>query len=182
MTAYHDRATGFHPGQTALVVHVPEAEPAVRSWRARYDPAARAGVPAHVTVLFPFLDESRLDEPTVEALAGIFGARPAFDARFEGCARFPGVLYLAPDPAAPFRRLTEDIVARWPETPPYGGKFAGIVPHLTVADGHEDHVLDEIEAGLSGELPVASRIGSVDLVAYDGTAWRRRRTFALGRP
>ncbi|MGW5251444.1 2'-5' RNA ligase family protein [Streptomyces sp. NPDC004012] len=85
----------FAAGRTGLVVGIPEAEPAVRAWRERFDPSARAGVPAHVTVLFPFLDERRVDERVCSALADALGRQRAFDLRFEGCGRFPGVLYLA---------------------------------------------------------------------------------------
>ncbi len=103
----------------------------------------------------------------------------AFDLRFESCGRFPGVLYLAPEPGTQLRRLTEAIADRWPEAPPYGGQFAEIVPHLTVADGQDDAVLDEIEADLLGRLPFTSRISSVDLMVHDGAKWHERASFAL---
>lgn len=174
-----DSTSAFRAGRTGLVVRVPDAEPAVRGWRERFDPSARAGVPAHVTVLFPFLDESRMDDRVHAALADVLGGHRAFDLRFEQCGRFPGVLYLVPGPDEPLRRLTEAITGRWPEAPPYGGRFAEIVPHLTVADGQDDAVLDEIEADLRGRLPFTCRITSVDLMAHDGTRWRRRASFAL---
>ena len=41
--------------QSALGVTVPEAEPWVKNLRERYDPTAAVGVPAHITVLFPFI-------------------------------------------------------------------------------------------------------------------------------
>jgi hypothetical protein len=53
----HDiRQAGCHtaavePTESALIVAVPAAEPAVGALRAAYDPAASWGVPAHVTVL-----------------------------------------------------------------------------------------------------------------------------------
>jgi hypothetical protein len=40
---------------SAAVLLVPEAEPVVGVTRARYDRSGRWGVPAHVTVLFPFV-------------------------------------------------------------------------------------------------------------------------------
>lgn len=161
-------------------MRVPEAEPAVRAWRDRLDPAVRSGMPAHVTVLFPFLPESRIDADTLASIGGVIGRHKAFEARFERCGRFPGVLYLAPDPAASFRALTESVVERWPETPPFGGQFAEIVPHLTVAQGQDDTVLDEAEAGLRERLPVVARVASVDLMVHDGARWRGRASFALG--
>ncbi|MEV0650638.1 2'-5' RNA ligase family protein [Phytomonospora sp. NPDC050363] len=103
--------TSYRPGETALVIAVPEVEPAVGAWRRRFDSAAAAGVPAHVTVLYPFLDIGRVD---TAALAALFGGHRAFDVRFEQSARFPEVLYLAPTPERPFRELTEAVAARWP--------------------------------------------------------------------
>lgn len=174
-----DEASGrFVAGQTALVVPVPEAESVVRPWRDRFDPAARAGVPAHVTVVFPFLPASFVDAGTCAALDEIFGRHRSFEVRFENSGRFPEVLYLAPTPDAPFRRLTEAVVERWPEAPPYGGKYEPH-PHLTVAQGQDEAVLDEIEAGLRPVLPFTARVPTVDLVAYDGTDWLHRASFAL---
>ena len=48
-------------GTSALVVTVPAAERAVGPWRLHYDPSAAAGMPAHVTVLFPWLAASAVD-------------------------------------------------------------------------------------------------------------------------
>ncbi|MDT0464929.1 2'-5' RNA ligase family protein [Streptomyces gibsoniae] len=166
-------------GQTGLVVGIPEAEPAVRAWRERFDPSAGAGIPAHVTVLFPFLDVGRADARVCSALADALGRQHAFDLRFESCGRFPGVLYLAPEPDTPLRRLTDTIADRWPEAPPYGGKYTEVVPHLTIADGQDDAVLDEIEADLLGRLPITSRVSSVDLMVHDGAKWQERASFAL---
>ena len=40
---------------TALICRVPEAERYIARYRDRYDPSARRNVPAHVTVLYPFV-------------------------------------------------------------------------------------------------------------------------------
>ncbi|SDT83239.1 2'-5' RNA ligase superfamily protein [Streptomyces sp. TLI_053] len=175
-----DSTDTFRTGRTGLVVRIPEAEPVVGGWRERFDPSARAGVPAHVTVLFPFLDGSRTDAHIHSVLADILGGPPAFDLRFERCGRFPEVLYLAPDPDTQLRRLTGAIADRWPEAPPYEGRFTDVMPHLTVAHGQEEAVLEEIEADLTPRLPFTSRISSVELMVHDGTKWRERASFALG--
>jgi 2'-5' RNA ligase len=172
-----DSESWFEAGQTGLVIEIPEAEPVLRAWRDRLDPSARAGAPAHITVLFPFLAESRVDGA---ALAAVFGGHRRFDLRFTRFGRFPGVLYLAPEPAEPLRRLTAAIVARWPEAPPYGGQFPDDVPHLTIANGQDDAALDAAEADVVGHLPITSHVSSVALMAYDGVRWRQKATFALG--
>jgi hypothetical protein len=41
-------------GESALLVTVPAAEPAVARHRSRLDTSATVGVPAHITVLYPF--------------------------------------------------------------------------------------------------------------------------------
>ncbi|WP_030721250.1 2'-5' RNA ligase family protein [Streptomyces sp. NRRL S-237] len=172
--------SAFRAGQTGLIVRIPEAEPSVRGWRERLDPSAQAGVPAHVTVLFPFLDESRTDALVHSALADVLGGHQAFDLRFERCGRLPEVLYLVPEPDTRLRQLTEAIADRWPEAPPYGGRFADVVPHLTIAQGQEDAVLEEIEADLAGWLPFTSHVASVELMVHDGVKWQERASFALG--
>ncbi|WP_310725578.1 2'-5' RNA ligase family protein [Streptomyces sp. N2A] len=174
-----DNTSKFQAGRTGLIVRIPEAEPAVRAWRERFDPSARAGVPAHITVLFPFLDESRIDQGVCSALADVLGRHHAFDLRFKDCGRFPGVLFLRPEPDTQLRRLTEVLTDRWPEAPPYGGKFTEVVPHLTVADGEDDAVLEEIEADLLSKPPFTSRVSSVDLMVHDGAKWQDRASFAL---
>ncbi|HUA40041.1 MAG TPA: hypothetical protein VMA32_00615 [Streptosporangiaceae bacterium] len=51
-----DLIPGAGPGwETALLLPVPATEPAVREHRARLDEAVRDGVPAHITVLNPFV-------------------------------------------------------------------------------------------------------------------------------
>jgi hypothetical protein len=50
-------------GQTALIVPVPEADPAVAEWRDRYDRSAPMGVPAHISVLVPWIPEPELTDP-----------------------------------------------------------------------------------------------------------------------
>ncbi|MFE7711074.1 2'-5' RNA ligase family protein [Streptomyces sp. NPDC057486] len=175
-----DSTSAFQAGQTGLIVRIPEAEPSVHGWRERLDPSAQAGVPTHVTVLFPFLDESRIDALVSSALADLLSSHKAFDLRFERCGRLPEVLYLVPEPDTQLRRLTEAIADRWPEAPPYGGRFAEIVPHLTIAQGQEDTVLEEIEADLTGRLPFTSHVSSVELLVHDGTKWQKRASFALG--
>jgi hypothetical protein len=107
------------------------------------------------------------------------GPHGSFAVRFDRCRRFPGVLYLAPTPDQAFRALTEAVVARRPEVPPYGGRFAEIVPHLTVAYGLQAHALDEVEAALTAQLLITAHVASVGLFVSDGDRWHRRDEFAL---
>jgi 2'-5' RNA ligase len=150
-------------GETALIAEVPEAEPVVGAWRSRFDSAAAEGVPAHITVLYPFLKREFLDASVMARLQTLFADHPAFGVRLTQCRCFPGVLYLALEPDTQLRSLTSAVASRWPEAPPYGGQFEDVIPHLTVAHGQEKHVFDEIETDIAGRLPVRVRISSVSL-------------------
>lgn len=165
--------------ETALLAVVEAAEPLVGPWRARYDETAPLGVPAHVSVLVPFLDAERIDAQVSADLAGIIAGYRSFTVRFTECRRFPEVVYLAPTPDEPFRALTESLVARWPECPPYGGQFAEIIPHLTVAHGQPAEVLDQVDAAVSASLPVTAVVSAVSLFVNDDGRWCRTIDFPL---
>ena len=164
--------------ETALVVLVPDAEAVVAEHRLRHDPAAAIGVPAHVTVLYPFRTE--VDDDTAAALTAIAAAVPAFDATFRTTARFPGlVVYLDPEPAAPFHELIARCVAAFPDCPPYGGTIPDPLPHLTVADGVDEPTADALDVEVRDGLPITSRVERLTLISGP-PPWRTVRHFALG--
>ena len=59
-------------------MRVPAAELGVSRHRNRYDAAARVGVPAHVTIAYPFKPTELLTSIDVDALTAVFARfRPA---------------------------------------------------------------------------------------------------------
>jgi 2'-5' RNA ligase superfamily len=172
-----DRQVTSESGESAIVVPVPEAEPVVARWRGRLDDSTARGMPAHVTVLAPFLGEPHLTGAVVDRLGELCAAMPATDVQFERTERFPDVLYLDPNPASPFRDLTAAIVDCWPETPPYGGMFDEVIPHLTVVHGVGEDALREAETDVSSRLPVRARIAEARLYVFDGARWSPRARF-----
>jgi len=93
--------------------------------------------------------------------------------------RWPGVLWLAPEPAEPFAALTRAVSARHPEYPPYGGGHDTLIPHLTV--GHHDEPPKDLDAELRRGLPIAARATHVvQFVEVGPDRWRGRRCFPLG--
>ena len=131
-------------------------------------------MPAHITALYPFLPEERLTGEVVERLRELCAAAPVLDVQFRRTARFPDVVYLDPEPAAGLRDLTAAIAERWPDAPPYGGAFDEVIPHLTVAHGAGDEVLDNIEADVLARLPITTRLVEARLYVFDGGRWRPR--------
>ena len=161
-------------GQSAVVVPVPTAEGVVSAWRQRFDTSAAQGMPAHITVLFPFLPEHRLTGDVVARLRELCSELPVLDVRFSRTARFPEVLYLDPEPSDGLRQLTGAITQQWPDAPPYGGAFYEVIPHLTVAHGVGDDVLDGVEADVRPGLPLSARLAEARLYVFDGVRWRSR--------
>jgi hypothetical protein len=165
---------------SALVVLVPEAEHLVASLRGRHDPAAALGVPAHVTVLFPFV--SPVDDETVGRVAEIARRHAPFTASFVAIERFVGeVVWLRPEPSQPFSALTAAVVAEFPDWPPYAGTIAEPIPHLTVADGVDEATAAALQVELGPGLPITTRVSELALlVEDDADRFRVERTFPLG--
>lgn len=175
------------PTQTAVVVPVPVAEEVVARHRRDLDVAASWGVPAHVTVLYPFVPPDRLDEDDLTRLAAVVGAVPAFDCTFRRCAWFGDqVLWLAPEPERPFRELTAAVAAAFPDHPPYEGAFDDVVPHLTIGELPAGGVkrLREAEADVTVRLPVTARVDRAVLMAGTEAAdsWATVAVLPLGVP
>jgi 2'-5' RNA ligase superfamily len=165
---------------SAIVVLVPEAEHLVDALRARHDPAAALGVPAHVTVLFPFV--SPVNDDTIRRVAEIASRHAPFATTFGTVERFPGlVVWLRPEPSEPFSALIDGFVAEFPDWPPYGGAVAEPIPHLTVADGVDADTAAALEAELESGLPLTSRVTELTLlVGDDAQRWTLARTWPLG--
>jgi 2'-5' RNA ligase len=166
--------------RTGLVLLVPAADPVVGRWRDRYDPHAALGVPAHVTVLYPWLPAAEVSPAEEAALAALAADHPPFTLTFATFGHFPAALWLAPDPPEPVRRLTRAVVARWPQCPPYQGRFDGDHPHLTIADGHDPARLPDVTADIAPHLPLHTTVTALTLVEETPESrWRLRASFPL---
>jgi 2'-5' RNA ligase len=165
---------------SALVLVVPELEAPLRAIRQAHDPAAKLGMPPHVTLLYPFASTKRLVGEARDGLAGLIAEHGSFDLSFVAVQRFPDVLWLSPEPAEPVLALAQALIAAYPAYPPYRGKFQTITPHLTVAQGRPD-VLEAAERALESVLtePVVSRIMSVELFTRQDGAWVQVDSFPL---
>lgn len=168
--------------QSALGVTVPEAEPWVKDLRERYDPTAVVGVPAHITVLFPFISPDLITDGDLARVTKTFQHFRPFEFRLKQIGRFPESLYLVPEPDEPFIALSEAIAREFPEYPPYGGKFTKIVPHLTVAN-RSAGLSDIAEAKLSKIMkelgPIHAVCNVVQLYENSSGHWKWAQSFPL---
>ena len=174
--------------QSALLLAVPAAEAAVGAHRARLDASARDGVPAHLTVLYPFLPPAEIGPGVLAELSRLFAAVPRFDFTLDRVRWFgESVVWLGPSDESPFRALTELAAEAYPGCPPFGGIYEDVVPHLTI--GH-DGDLAELRAAAEAVrplLPIATEATEVILMAGPDPArppgspgdWHTMATFPL---
>jgi 2'-5' RNA ligase len=168
--------------ETALICRVPEAERYIARYRERYDPSARRNVPAHVTVLYPFMAPAEIDAHVLGRLRAIARDVPCFDYRLARTRRFPVALYLDPEPGEPYAALMDGVFRAFPDYPPFEGKFDEVVPHVTVAHGDEP-LLCEIEVELRIALPaagIAARCHELVLIENSRGHWEQMHAFPLG--
>ena len=162
--------------QSAILVEVPEAEPLVGALRAVGDPSAAAGMPAHVTLLQPFVEDP--DEGIVEELRFFFAGVDGFRLRFTSVAELAQAVCLVPEPGDVVRGLVEALARRWPDCPPPDD----VVPHLTVVDTPDAALRLRARAEVAGGLPVTTDVHQAALWVRDGDRWSRRAAFPLGEP
>lgn len=128
------------------------------------------GVPAHVTLLHPFVGD--LDPSIRRAVATVAARHAPFDYTMTGPARWPDTIYVAVEPIEPFVRLQADLAAAFPDYPIYGkGWDFEFTPHITVAEGlaveHEDIMRSEAW----GALPMPARAAWLEVIAGNGAKW-----------
>jgi 2'-5' RNA ligase len=172
--------------ESALVVLVPDAEAVAKPFRDRYDPSAAAGMPAHITLLFPFKAPDDVDDMTRGSLRDCFARFEPIRFSLAAIKRLSsGVLYLAPQPDQPFRQLTRAIWNLFPQTPPYGGKWPDIIPHLSIAWLADDvlltEVADDFASAAEGKLPIRATASEIALMDNRSGRWNVEASFRLGR-
>ena len=177
------------PSRTALVVVADAADAVLAPWRRRFHAwSVERRIPAHLTVLYPFVAADRVDDELEASLRALYQPLAPFSYALARVESFPGVAWLAPEPSAPFLELIAETRAAFPEHPPYGDPTLEPVPHCTVGGDTGEHVegsalgemLAELREGLGATLPIACRADAVTLLVeqVDGT-WRRGPAFPL---
>ena len=173
--SYRSEPLRLQVAESSFIARVPQAEPYVSHLREQFDPAARLGVPAHITLLYPFMAPELIGTAVLERVRAVVATRSSFAFSLAGVGRFPDVLYIAPEPAAPFIELTEGLVRQFPEFRPYGGQYDGIVPHLTVAHGgrlEHSRAEAELRSALSGSGGIACSCRELVLIENATGRWQ----------
>lgn len=169
--------------ETGLIIPVPAFEAFIQEHRAQNAAVSPEGVPAHLTLLYPFLPPMRCQEAHAE-VEGFFAEVEPFDFELTEIGWFEDrVVFLAPSDPTPFVELTERLIDRWTQCIPYGGRHAGKhVPHLTLGiEGTPEEMASLAEAA---EKMLPARCTAEQAWLMIGTPhpaeWEVKRRFTFG--
>ena len=168
--------------RSAVIVRVPLS---VGLERLRRDSIGNAadGVPAHATLLYPFVAPGRLTSDVRGLIAGVAAEHGAFDFSLAGAARWPDTVYVRLEPEAPFVWLQSALARAFPAFPIYGRDAAfEFVPHVSVAEGSPVDDARTMGDRAWAALPLPRRASAIEVIAREpGGRWRTVWRIRLGR-
>ena len=159
--------------QSAVIVRV-ALPPALDRLRRRSVEDAIDGVPAHVTLLYPFVAPDRLDRGVRATVAMIARHHAAFEYELDGPARWPDTIYASVEPVEPFLAIHHELARAFPDYPIYGRPAPfELIPHVTVAEGELVDDPSRMTDPAWSTLPVRRRAVALEVIASDDTGrWR----------
>lgn len=150
---------------TAIVIMAPPpvqrfAVPLMR----RYPHDDLLRVPAHITVLFPFVPTTELDA-VCRTLRTLFADVPPFNVTLKGYGHFPTAVFLQPVDPQPIQALFHKVHAAFPAYAPYRGEHGNdnIMPHMTV--GVFNSAAEREQAVYPPYEPITFRVRCLHLIA-----------------
>ena len=170
---------------TAIVVPFHDGPAVVTAHRRALTSDGADRMPAHVTLIYPFVDDADLADDEFRRLHGVLAAFAPFDVTFATFARFDGQppgLYLEPEPAGPFFAMIAALAEEFPAFPPFGGVHETVIPHLTLGYTEDAKTLRAVEADVGRHLPVRARVDEVAVMEHGADGWRPREHIALFAP
>lgn len=177
----------WDPRATAVFLALPELAGFTAPWRATsYAPVqpnltVERRFPPHVTVLAPFAPADDIE--AIGRLRAIASQHLPLDLRFDRAEQFEpgGAVWLAPEPAGRVMALLQDVIAGFPDHPPYGGQHREPVPHVTVTTGGDAQTLAQVRMSLTESGPLNASVRELGVWQRDETEmWQLLATAPLG--
>jgi 2'-5' RNA ligase len=137
---------------------------------------AAEGVPAHLTLMVPFVGLERLTPEVRAMVAAVAANHPAFHYTLARRAvwRDSETLYVAVEPVAPFVELQAALQRAFPDFPIYGrAPGFDFVPHVTVAEGPSFAAAPGAADRAWASLPRPAVARSIEVITQaPGAPWR----------
>lgn len=154
--------------KSAIVVVVSEVGDLILSWRETFEPK---GMPPHITLLSPWRPPPLTDKDSRD-MTNLLRDEHPFTVTFTGVRAFAvGVVYLALDDAPDLMRLMRKLFTTFPDFPPYGGVYAKVIPHVSVAQAEKPENLEglkqEVAETIAPSLPLTVNIRHIALMEQD---------------
>lgn len=145
---------------TGLVVPVPELDSFVRKWRPMVDASPPVGIPAHITLLYPFLGPP-IDPADLARLGAVLADVGPFEFQLSSVGWFGSeVCFVTVEPEDPFRDLTHRLVSVF-DLRPYGGEIDDPKPHVTIGWGGSNTAMNQVARAAEELLPVRTHVDEV---------------------
>ncbi len=170
--------------RTLLALMVSEAEPLVGDLRARLDPAAKKGLGAHITLVYPFLDSEHITPAIEERLRTVAAVRQPLSFHLDAVRMFPSTVWLAPSPVEAIASLAAALRLAFPESPRRDREFPDYVPHVSVARDvrrDRDAIAATVQERLHAHGPVSCVVRQVHAMERGPDGWKTRLIAELGR-
>ena len=169
--------------ETGLIVPVPALESFVCEHRSINPAVPPEGVPAHLTLLYPFLPPDRCAQAHAE-VEGFFAEVEPFEFELTEIGWFDErVVFLAPADPTPFVELTERLIGQWTQCIPYGGRHGGKhIPHLTLGIEGTPDQMASLATAVEALLPMTCLAEHAWLMIGNSHSarWQHRDTFEFG--
>ena len=166
--------------QSLFMVRVPEVEPYVAHLRERFDPSARRGLGAHITVLHTRTPPAGMEQSVIGRVAAAMALIAPFIFQVVRVARFPGTLYLVAEPATLFLSLRAKLAVALSVAGETDGHH--YVPHVSVvrkSAGDDRDVEAELGLMLRRHGPIGCACTELVYLEDSTGAWRPVQAFAL---
>ena len=163
---------------TALIVRVALPH-RLEALRMRSVPDAVEGLPAHVTLAYPFAEPAAIDDALLALVAEVVARHASWTLRLVERRRWPDVVYAGLEHEAPAVALQAELAETFPSLPIYGGTIDVFVPHVTIAEGQavNDPAVDA-DPGWD-DLPVSLAVDEVELIVRSDDRWHVEGRFQL---
>lgn len=165
-----------------VIVAPPEVQVAAAPLRLKYGFEGMLRVPAHITILFPFIPLEQLDAVAVR-LRQLYADFPPFDVTLDGYGNFPTTTYLNITDPTPIKALFQRVHAAYPQYPPYRGTFGAddITPHMTVGEFTSE--IERAAAEFPAYEPITFHVSRLHLligVEHEPIPWITHDLIPLG--